>query len=96
MKGFPGGRFIGDYFGIAATDEDVYLVWADTRLGEFGGFNQQIGFARKTAIEPPSLFLSPPSGSAGRIVDIQGFGFQPEAAFSSMSAAWSPRYCEPR
>jgi hypothetical protein len=80
MKGFPGGRFIGDYFGIAATEEDVYLVWADTRLGEFGGFNQQIGFARKTAIEPPSLFISPPSGSAGRVVDIQGFGFQPEAS----------------
>ncbi len=82
MKGFPGGRFIGDYFGIAATDEDVFMVWADTRLGEFGGFNQQIGFARKTAIEPPSLFLSPPSGSAGRIVDIQGFNFQPEASIT--------------
>jgi hypothetical protein len=79
MKGFPGGRFIGDYFGIAATGEDVYLVWADTRLGEFSGLNQQIGFARQTAIEPPSLFISPPSGSAGRIVDIQGFQFQPEA-----------------
>lgn len=78
MKGFPGGRFIGDYFGIVATDEDVFMVWADTRLGEFGGFNQQIAFARKTAIEPPSLFLSPPSGSAGRIVDIQGFNFQPD------------------
>ncbi len=79
MKGFPGGRFIGDYMAIAATDEDVYIVWPDTRLGEFGGYGQQIGFARKTAIEPPSLFLSPPSGSAGRIVDIQGFGFQPDS-----------------
>jgi len=79
MKGFPGGQFIGDYFGIAATGEDVYMVWADTRLGEFGGFNQQIGFARQTSIEPPSLFISPPSGSAGRVVDIQGFGFQPES-----------------
>jgi len=49
-------------------------------LGEYGGYSQQIGFARKTAIESPSLFLSPPSGSAGRIVDIQGFGFQPDAA----------------
>jgi hypothetical protein len=80
MKGFPGGRFIGDYMSIAATEEDVFLVWPDTRLGEFGGYNQQIGFARKTAIEPPSLFLSPPSGSAGRIVDIQGFGFQADSA----------------
>lgn len=79
MKGFPGGRFIGDYMAIAATEEDVFVVWPDTRLGEFGGFNQQIGFARQTAIEPASLFISPPSGSAGRIVDIQGFGFQPES-----------------
>lgn len=80
MKGFPGGRFIGDYMGIAATEDDVFMVWPDTRLGEYGGYSQQIGFARKTAIEAPSLFLSPPSGSAGRIVDIQGFGFQPDAA----------------
>lgn len=79
MRGFPGGRFIGDYMAIAATEEDVFLVWPDTRLGEYGGFSQQIGFARKTAIQSPSLFISPPSGSAGRIVDIQGFGFQPDS-----------------
>ncbi|MCA9861086.1 MAG: exo-alpha-sialidase, partial [Thermomicrobiales bacterium] len=79
MKGFPGGRFIGDYMALAATEEDVFLVWPDTRLGEYGGYSQQIGFARKTALEPPSLFLSPPSGSAGRVVDIQGFGFQPDS-----------------
>ena len=79
LRGFPGGRFLGDYFGLASTDEDVYLVWADTRLGEFAGPNQQIGFARKRAIAPPSLFLNPPSGDAGRDVAIQGFGFQPDS-----------------
>jgi len=79
LKGFPGGRFLGDYFSIAASEEDVYLVWADTRLGEFGGPNQQIGFARQQAIAPPSLFLNPPSGVAGRDVAIQGFDFQPES-----------------
>lgn len=79
LRGFPGGAFIGDYFSIAAADEDVYMVWADTRLGEFGGANQQIAFARQTAIEPAQLFLNPPSGSAGRVVDIQGFGFQPDS-----------------
>ena len=79
LKGFPGGRFLGDYFALAATDEDVYLVWADTRLGEYGGPNQQIGFARKRSIAPPSLFLNPPSGDAGRDVAIQGFGFQPDS-----------------
>ncbi len=79
LRGFPGGRFLGDYFSIAAGEEDVYLVWADTRLGEFGGPNQQVAFARQTAIVPPSLFLNPPSGPAGRDVTIQGFGFQPDS-----------------
>jgi hypothetical protein len=79
LRGFPGGRFLGDYFGLAASEDDVYLVWADTRLGEFAGPNQQIGFARKRSIAPPSLFLNPPSGDAGRDVAIQGFGFQPDS-----------------
>ncbi len=79
LKGFTQGLFIGDYFSIAATNEDVYMVWADTRQGEFNGISQQIGFARKTAIKSPSLFLNPPSGSAGRTVDIQGFDFQPQS-----------------
>ena len=79
LRGFPGGRFIGDYFSLTATDEDVYMVWADTRLGEFGSANQQIGFARQSAITPPSLFLNPPSGTAGRDVTIQGLGFQPRS-----------------
>jgi hypothetical protein len=35
LRGFPGGRFIGDYFSLAANEDDVYMVWADTRLGEF-------------------------------------------------------------
>ncbi len=79
LRGFPGGRFIGDYFSIAATDDDVFMVWADTRLGEFAGPNQQIGFARQTAIQNPSIFLNPPNGVAGREVTIQGSGFQPES-----------------
>jgi len=79
LRGFPGGRFIGDYFSISAADEDVYMVWADTRLGEFGGPNQQIGFARQTAIAPPELFMNPASGPAGRDVTIQGFNFQPNS-----------------
>lgn len=79
LRGFPGGRFLGDYFAIAANDEDAYLVWADTRLGEFGGPNQQIGFARRQAIAPPELFLNPSTGPAGADVTIQGFAFQPDS-----------------
>ncbi|MDP9366410.1 MAG: glycoside hydrolase, partial [Chloroflexota bacterium] len=79
LRGFPGGRFIGDYFSLAANEDDVYMVWADTRLGEFGGPNQQIGFARQTQIAPPELFLNPDSGPAGRDVAIQGFAFQPNS-----------------
>ncbi|HKG27030.1 MAG TPA: sialidase family protein, partial [Thermomicrobiales bacterium] len=70
---------VGDYWAMDANENDFYLVWGDTRLGEFGGFNTQIAFARQQAIPNPSLFLNPPSGTAGRIVDIQGHGFQPES-----------------
>jgi hypothetical protein len=79
LRGFPQGLFIGDYFSLAAADGEVYMVWADTRLGEFGGPNQQIAFARQEAIKSPSLFLNPPSGPAGRTIDIQGFDFQPDS-----------------
>lgn len=77
-RSFPGGRFIGDYFGIAATDNDVYMTWADGRLGEFGPLNQKIGFARKRLMPNPSIFISPPSGPGGKDVIIQGFNFQPD------------------
>ncbi|MFQ5951557.1 MAG: sialidase family protein, partial [Candidatus Geothermarchaeales archaeon] len=79
--GFPRGRFIGDYFSIKATEDDAYLVWADTRLGEFGAQNQKIGFARLRAVRSPSIFISPPSGSGGAEVTIVGFDFQPEQTF---------------
>ena len=75
-RAFPGGRFIGDYFGIEATDEDVYMVWADSRLGEFGPANQKIGFARQRLMPSPSIFISPPSGPAGEDIIVQGFNFQ--------------------
>jgi len=75
---FPYGAFIGDYFSVKATSEDVYMVWADSRLGEVTGSNQKIAFARKTLMPTPSIFLSPPSGSAGRDITVQGHNFQPE------------------
>ena len=77
-KGFPYGLFIGDYFGMAASDEDVYMVWADTRLGEFGGVNQKIGFTRRRAIRRPDIFVSPSAGPGGESITIQGFNFQPD------------------
>ena len=76
---FPRGAFIGDYFSIKATADDVYMVWPDSRLGEILGNNQKIAFARKTLMPAPSIFLSPPSGSAGRDIIIQGNNFQPES-----------------
>ena len=79
LKAFVQGRFIGDYFSLAANTEDVYMVWADSRLGEYGGPNQQIAFARQTAIRNPEIFLNPPQGVAGRDITIQGFGFYPNS-----------------
>ncbi|MSQ21997.1 MAG: exo-alpha-sialidase [Dehalococcoidia bacterium] len=77
-RAFPGGRFIGDYFAIAATGEEVYMVWADGRLGEFGSPNQKIAFARKKLMPTPSILISPPSGAGGKDVIVQGFNFQPD------------------
>ena len=76
--GFPFGLFIGDYFAIEATDEDVYMVWADTRLGEFGPMNQKIGFTRQRAMTAPEIFVSPPAGPGGQSITVQGFDFQPD------------------
>ncbi|MEM1966392.1 MAG: hypothetical protein QXO86_00760 [Nitrososphaerota archaeon] len=76
--GFPRGAFIGDYFAIKATSSDVYMVWADCRLGEFAGLNQKIAFVRRRAITAPSIFVSPPSGVAGRDVTVVGSNFQPD------------------
>ena len=75
---FPGGVFIGDYFTIKATNDEVYMAWPDARLGEFGTQNQKIGFARKGLMPLPSVFLSPPSGPGGKDVTIQGDNFQPD------------------
>ena len=77
-KGFPNGLFIGDYFAVAATEDEVYAVWADTRLGEFGGANQKIAFARRSAIPGVEVFLSPGAGPGGQEVTLQGFNFQPD------------------
>jgi hypothetical protein len=75
---FPSGLFIGDYFSIDATDEDVAMAWADSRLGEFGPMNQKIAFARMEAVSSPEIFISPPAGPAGQEVTLQGFDFQPD------------------
>lgn len=77
-RGFPFGLFIGDYFSLKATADDVYMVWADTRLGEFGPANQKIAFTRQRAIPSPEVFLSPPAGPGGQQITLQGFGFQPD------------------
>jgi hypothetical protein len=76
---FPYGGFIGDYFSMKATAADVYMCWADSRLGEVMGANQKIGFARQRAMPTPQLFLSPPAGVAGRDVIVQGSNFQPDS-----------------
>ena len=77
-RAFPSGSFIGDYNDIKATGDEVYMVWTDGRLGEFGGFNQKIAFARTGPMPTPSIFLSPPNGPGGRDVQISGFDFQPD------------------
>ena len=78
-RAFPRGAFIGDYFSMTSTSEDVYMVWADGRLGEIMGMSQKVAFARKRPIATPTIFLSPPSGAAGRDIAIRGSHFQPDS-----------------
>jgi len=79
-KCFPRGRFIGDYFGMVVTAEDVYMVWTDCRMGEYGPINSKIGFARRTAIPGASISLSPSAGPSGQEVTVQAFNFQPDVS----------------
>ncbi|MBN1685905.1 MAG: exo-alpha-sialidase [Spirochaetales bacterium] len=77
-RAFPYGVFLGDYFGIAASEDDIYMVWADSRLAEFGGVNQKIAFARGQAIRSPDIYVSPSAGPGGQNITVQGFNFQPD------------------
>jgi hypothetical protein len=80
-RAFPSGVFIGDYFALASTDEEVYMVWPDGRLGEYGAVNQKIGFARQQAVPSPEIFLSPDTGPGGETITVQGHGYQPDLNF---------------
>jgi hypothetical protein len=75
---FPRGLFIGDYFSLTATEDDVHMAWPDARLGEFGPINQKVAVARTEAINSPEIFINPPSGPGGQEVTLQGFDFQPD------------------
>ncbi len=75
---FPRGLFMGTTSRSTATDDEVYMVWPDSRLGEFGPINQKIAFARQQSVPSPEIFISPPSGPGGQEVTLQGFDFQPD------------------
>lgn len=77
-RGFPSGVFIGDYVSLKATEDEVYMVWPDTRLGEFGPTNQKIGFARQRAVRSPDVYVQPSAGAGGDKITVQGFDFQPD------------------
>lgn len=70
--------YIGDYFSIAATDDEVYIAWTDTRLGRIGSPNMKIAFARLKHISLPSILISPPSGIAGQKITLIGENFIPD------------------
>ncbi|MDW7977946.1 MAG: sialidase family protein [Candidatus Caldarchaeum sp.] len=68
-------NFVGDYWGITSTINDVYMVWTDSRAGFRGAPNQDIAFARLRPVRSPSIFISPPQGPAGQVITIVGDGF---------------------
>jgi hypothetical protein len=69
--------FIGDFFTIAVSKEDVYIAWTDTRLGRLGSPNSCIALARMRPVPYPYIYISPPSGPAGTRVTVMGFNFAP-------------------
>ncbi|RLG08359.1 MAG: hypothetical protein DRN68_03830, partial [Thaumarchaeota archaeon] len=70
--------YIGDYFSIAAVNDDVYVAWTDTRLGRIGSPNMKIGFARLKQVSLPSISISPSSGMAGQKITLIGENFIPD------------------
>ncbi|HWQ17816.1 MAG TPA: hypothetical protein VNL13_08315 [Sulfolobales archaeon] len=66
--------FIGDYFGMAVTSDNVYIVWTDSRRGSLtvvpgayrnAALNQDIYIAFIGERRSPSIEISPPSIEAG-------------------------------
>jgi hypothetical protein len=88
MYGLP--FFIGDYFGIAVSADNVYIVWTDSRRGSLAfvpgayrnaALNQDIYIAFIGQRDRPSISISPENIESGysNIVAIEGRGFPREA-----------------
>ncbi|MEM0472470.1 MAG: hypothetical protein QXX84_06205 [Sulfolobales archaeon] len=84
--------FIGDYFGMAVTNDNVYIVWTDSRRGSLtvvpgayrnAALNQDIYIAFIDNRGSPSIEISPPSIEAGYTgtITIHGSNMPREARF---------------
>jgi hypothetical protein len=88
MYGLP--FFIGDYFGMAVSDNNVYIVWTDSRRGSLAfvpgayrnaALNQDIYIAFLGQRDQPSISIYPEDIETGYtdMVAIDGKGFPREA-----------------
>ena len=75
--------FIGDYFGMAVTSDNVYIAWTDSRRGSLvtvpgayrdAAFNQDIYVAFIGGREQPSIEISPSSVETGYVNTIAVHG----------------------
>ncbi len=82
--------FIGDYFGIAVTSDNVYIAWCDSRRGSLttvpgayrnAALNQDIYIAFIGERGSPSIEISPQSVEAGytNTIEIRGGNMPREA-----------------
>lgn len=82
--------FIGDYFGMAVTDNNVYIVWTDSRRGSLApvpgayrgaALNQDIYIAFMDRRDPPSIEIRPQSIEAGyaSTIEVRGSNMPREA-----------------
>ncbi|MCC7354481.1 MAG: exo-alpha-sialidase, partial [Anaerolineae bacterium] len=56
-----GGQFIGDYMGLAATDDSAYPAWVDTRNGNQDVFTLQRVSPTPTQTSTPTVTGTPPT-----------------------------------
>ena len=73
--GFPNGLFIGDYFGLASSANDVYVVWTDCRTGRIRSLSQHIVAARIKPIQGPTISSTTAIGPSGTTIELIGSGF---------------------
>ncbi len=75
LFGFSEGAYLGDYFGLAVSERDVYVAWTDCRAGSRYYANQDVMTARIRDFPKPEIEIVPSVCSIGDSVTVLGGNF---------------------